>query len=59
MLKVKPDKSQAAIDKAAEECDQIDCMFDIDRKAGTWKCIECGKTGRHSRQPRFYYPPRC
>ena len=45
MLKVKPDKSQAAIDKAAEECDQIDCMFDIDRKAGTWKCIECGKTG--------------
>ena len=46
MTKDKPDKFQAAIDKAAEECDQIDCMFVRAPDWTEWRCIECGKTGK-------------
>lgn len=44
-----PDKFQEAINKVAEECDQIDCMFERDHHAGTRRCIESGKTGRLER----------
>ena len=40
------EKKDDALDKklaqVRELCGSLDCIFTIDRKAGTWKCWECG-----------------
>ena len=41
------------LERVAEECGSLDCLFTIDLVAGTWKCHECGKReGKIDEQPR-------